>query len=143
METEINEAFNAMKQFQGQKYTGMRIGGEHNWLYPNGRWHEKKVAPNEWQFRFQCTKGRKRAAPTGSGASLNTQYYWYIIADQEAIKTDTDTYETIMHGSKFKVGHKRPQWRKRSFEYPEQKPYKQQVIEYLKETIRRLEEEDA
>ena len=149
MATEINQklsptidnTFDTIKSFHGQKYTGMKVGGEHNWLYPDGVWHEKKVAPNEWAFDFTCTKGRKRAAPRGSGASVSTQYHWYIIADQKAVKLDTDTYETIMRGSKYKIGHKRPQWRGWSYEYAEQKPYKQQVIECLKETIRRLEED--
>ena len=127
----------------GTKYSGMPIGGSHRWVYPNGLWREKKVSPDRWDFEFTCTKGRKRAAPANSGAKQGTQFDWYIIADQKAVKINDDQYQTLMRGVKHKVGHKRPYWRKWSFEYPEQLTHRQRVIQILQETLGRLEQEEA
>ena len=104
----------------GRTYTGAKIGFMHHWDYPGGIWDEKKVAPDEWRFRFSCTKQRHKAAPQGSGAGTGTQYHWFIIADQRAVKTTTDDYKTIMVGKKWKMGHKRPYWKNFSYAYPEQ-----------------------
>jgi len=135
-------AYDDLKEFNGAKYSGMPIGGAHNWLYPNGLWREKKVAPDEWVFEFECTKGRRNAAPTNSGAKQGTGFNWFIVADQKAVKANTDQYQTIMHGSKFKVGHKRPYWRGWSYEYPEQLSYRQRVIQILQQALERLEKEE-
>lgn len=134
--------YDDLKVFNGETYTGMPIGGTHRWDYPNGLWREKKIAPDEWIFEFVCTKGRKRAAPVNSGAKQGTGFSWFIVADQKAVKLNTDQYQTTMEGSKFKVGHKRPHWRKWSFEYPEQLTHRQRVIQILQQTLERLEGEE-
>jgi hypothetical protein len=38
----ISTAYNDYKEFEGRKYTGMRVGGVHHWYYENGEWKEKK-----------------------------------------------------------------------------------------------------
>jgi len=135
--------YNDLKDFEGEKYSGMPVGGTHRWNYPNGVWREKKVTPDEWAFEFTCTKGRKRAAPVNSGAKQGTGFSWYIIAAQKAIKINADQYQPTMHGSNHKVGHRRPHWREWSFEYPEQLTHRQRVIQILQETLGRLEREET
>jgi len=52
-------AFDDMKSFNGQKYTGMPVGLSHHWNYPNGEWEETKVAPDLCKIRFTSMKSRK------------------------------------------------------------------------------------
>jgi hypothetical protein len=124
---------------EGEKYTGMSIGARHYWEYPNGKWNETKIGPSEWELEFRAKKRRPIPAPRDSGAKIGTEYHWYIVADQMSIKKDKDSYETIMKGRKFKVGHKRPYWRKFSYEYPEQESYKKKVANYLRKTADLIE----
>lgn len=137
--------FNNMKtdQATGNKYTGATIGFIHNWQYPDGKWKEKKVAPDKWAFSFACTKRRKISAPRNSGAGEGTKYHWLILADQQAEKLDNDQYKTLMVGTKFKMGHKRPHWRGFSYTYPEQKSYRQSLIEKLEAVVEQLKYEEA
>lgn len=116
----------------------MKIGGSHKWHYNNGRWFETKVAPSQWTFNFQSTKTRFHSAPMNSGAMLKTKYHWYIIADQIASKLNSNSYITNMKGIKFKIGHKRPNWKKFSYQYPEQESYKERVIKILESALVRL-----
>ena len=134
--------YNDFKKHNDQLYTGMSVGATHDWVYQDGTWSERKISPEEWLFRFSCTKGRSKAAPVGSGAALGTEYHWYIIADQRVQKLDADHYRTLMEGMKFKVGHKRPHWRSFSYEYPEQMSYRQKVISVLEDTLTRLKQEE-
>lgn len=136
-------AFNDIKEFNGQKYSGMPIGGGHSWIYQDGQWKEQKVAPDRWKFSFNCIKRRYLPAPIGSGVNLGTQYHWYILADQMVTKTDKDSYETSMQGLKFKLGHKRPHWRDFSYNYSNNIPYRQRLIEILKNLLEELEEEST
>jgi hypothetical protein len=46
-------------------------------------------------------------------------------------KVDANSYETLMEGLKFKVGHRRSYWKKWSYEYPEQENYRNRVAEVL------------
>lgn len=133
--------YDRLKDYNGQIYTGMKIGGSHKWHYDNGKWFETKVAPNQWTFNFQSTKTRFYSAPTNSGAKTYTKYHWYIIADQIASKLDANSYITNMKGIKFKIGHKRPNWKKFSYQYPEQESYKERVIKILESTLARLKNE--
>ena len=135
--------YDDLKEFAGRKYSGMRVGGSHHWYYPNGRWYERKVAPELWEFSFTSTKERVRHAPPGSGAKPGTEYHWFIVADQRVQKLDEDRYATIMVGKKLKVGHRRPHWKHFSYDYPEQRSYKDVVIEFLKGLIREIEESEA
>jgi len=133
-------AYDDVKEFEGETYSGMAVGGEHTWLYPNGLWKETKVAPDRWDFTFSAIKERERSAPPGSGVPVGTQYDWYILADQRVRKIDADSYTTIMSGVKYKIAHKRPHWRKWSSEYPDQKSETERVIAALEEALARLRE---
>ncbi len=85
-------AFDDLKTYQGQVYSGMSIGSTHVWDYPHGVWQEQKVAPDRWVFTFRSGKKRARKAPEGSGALPGTQYHWFILAHQRVRKVDQDTY---------------------------------------------------
>jgi len=134
-------AFDDMKTFNGQQYTGMPVGRTHNWDYHHADWMETKMTPNLWKFRFDATKSRHVPAPVGSGAELQTGYHWLVLADQQVIKTSKDDYQTTMQGLKFKVGHRRPRWKMYSYGYSGQVPYKQKVISYLTQAIIKLSKE--
>lgn len=135
-------SFNDLKTFEGKPYSGMSIGSSHLWDYPNGTWEETKLAPDKWQFVFKSIKSRKVAAPENSGVPLNTGYHWFIMADQRVMKTTKDVYQTIMEGAKFKMGHRRPYWKNWSYAYPGQLSYRQRLIQILKETLLKLEQEE-
>jgi len=133
-------AYDDVKEFEGETYSGMAVGGEHTWLYPNGLWKETKVAPDRWDFTFNSIKERERSAPPGSGVPVGTQYHWYLLADQRVRKIDADSYTTFMSGVKYKIAHKRPHWRKWSSEYPEQASETEKLIDILEGTLARLRE---
>ena len=40
---DIAASYNSFKEYQGQQYTGMKIGRSHKWYYDKGEWKEKKV----------------------------------------------------------------------------------------------------
>jgi hypothetical protein len=131
--------FDKMKTYNGQKYSGMKVGTGHDWDYQPGEWKETKVTPDMWQFSFGTIKRRHQAAPIGSGAPDGTAYHWYIVADQMVKKIDANAYETMMTGLKYKVGHKRPYWQTFSYKYPDQMSEKDRKIQFLKEEIARIE----
>ena len=133
--------YDKLKDYNGEIYTGMKIGGSHKWHYDNGKWFETKIAPNQWTFNFHSIKTRFHSAPINSGAKLNTKYHWYIIADQIASKLDFNSYITNMKGVKFKIGHKRPNWKTFSYNYPEQESYKKRIIKILEKTLENLKSE--
>jgi hypothetical protein len=133
--------YDRLKDYNGQIYTGMKIGNNHKWNYNNGKWFETKIAPDQWNFNYQSIKTRFHSAPMNSGAKLNTKYHWYIIADQIASKLDANSYMTNMKGMKFKIGHKRPNWRSFSYNYPEQDSYKERIIKILEKTLENLKDE--
>jgi hypothetical protein len=130
--------YNTLKTHDKKIYTGMRVGGSHHWNYNEGKWLETKKAPDKWSFNFESLKTRMNPAPKNTGASIKTQYHWYILADQIATKVDENSYMTSMRGMKFKIGHKRPYWRTFSYNYPEQKSYKDRIIKILEETLKNL-----
>ena len=99
--------YDAIKEFGGRKYTGMRVGGTHSWLYREGEWEETKVAPDRWEFSYAANKRRKRDAPEGSGAPVGTEYHWYLVAHQRALKLGANEYATSMEGTKYKLAHRR------------------------------------
>jgi hypothetical protein len=103
----ISTAYNDYKEFEGRKYTGMRVGGAHHWYYEKGEWKEKKVAPDKWEFTYVTNKRRARNAPEGSGVPVGTEYHWYILAHQNVRKLDANVYTTSMDGLKHKLAHKR------------------------------------
>ncbi len=99
--------YDEVKEFHGRKYIGMAVGGRHTWVYPHALWRELKVAPAQWEFTFSSVKERETAAPNGSGAPVDSQYHWYILAHQRVRKIDANTYTTLMRGTKFKLAHRR------------------------------------
>ena len=133
--------YDSLKTFKNKVYTGMKIGNSHNWNYTNAKWHETKTAPDRWTFQFDSLKTRVKPAPVNTGASINTKYHWYILADQIATKIDNNSYMTSMKGVKFKLGHKRPYWKTFSYNYPEQVSYKQSIINILEDVINKLKAE--
>jgi hypothetical protein len=134
----MSDQYDELKMYNGKVYTGMRIGGSHSWVYPDGKWKESKVAPDKWEFSFESIKKRSFQSSDNKGAAMGTTYHWYIIADQKAQKMDNDSYRTIMNGLKFKIGHKRPHWRSFSYDYKDQLNYKEKVIKVLEETLMEL-----
>jgi len=100
-------SYDAVKEFEGRKYTGMRVGGSHSWCYRQGEWDETKVAPDKWEFTYTVNKKRKWDAPDGSGAPTGTEYHWYLIAHQNVRKLNANEYSTSMTGTKYKLAHRR------------------------------------
>ena len=131
-------AYDDLKEFEGETYSGMAVGGEHVWIYPNGLWRETKLSPNRWEFTFTSLKERERSAPMGSGVPPGTRYHWYILAHQRVRKVDADTYHTLMEGIKIKLAHRRPYWTKWSDEYPGNVRAEETVRAVLEETLERL-----
>ena len=95
------------KDFEGKKYTGMRVGGTHQWYYDKGEWKEKKITPDKWEFTYATNKRRAWQAPEGSGVPVGTEYHWYLLAHQNVRKLDANSYTTSMEGLKYKLAHKR------------------------------------
>ena len=104
---DVAASYNTIKEFGGRKYTGMRVGGSHSWYYHQGEWNETKVAPDKWHFTYSVNKRRKWDAPEGSGASVGTEYHWYILAHQSVRKLNANEYTTSMTGMKYKLAHRR------------------------------------
>src|SRR5206468_9854601 len=44
-------SYDAFKEHEGKRYTGMQIGCGHKWNYDAGQWIEKKVTPDKWEFQ--------------------------------------------------------------------------------------------
>ena len=101
-------SYDAVKEFEGRKYTGMRVGGSHNWRYSQGEWKETKTAPDKWEFTYVVNKRRKWDAPEGTGAPTGTEYHWYMLAHQTVRKLNANEYTTSMAGVKYKLAHRRP-----------------------------------
>jgi hypothetical protein len=107
------KGYDQLKEFQGRRYSGMKVGRRHKWNYDAGVWTEKKVTPDKWEFQYSVPKRRAGRAPEGSGAPVGTSHRWYIMAQQVVTKLDANTYSTDMGGVKFKLAHKRadrPAW---------------------------------
>jgi len=134
----ISASYNALKDYHGQRYTGMKIGRHHKWYYDQGEWKEKKITPDEWEFTYEVKKRRAGKAPEGSGVPVGTAYHWYIVADQMVTKLNANDYATAMAGHKFKVAHKRADKDKWSASANAQR---RRTIKLLREMADRLEKE--
>jgi hypothetical protein len=44
----LSKTYNEFKQFEGQQYTGMKVGRSHKWFYDKGEWRETKITPDLW-----------------------------------------------------------------------------------------------
>jgi hypothetical protein len=100
-------SYDSFKEFEGQRYTGMKIGRSHKWYYDQGEWKEKKITPDQWEVNYAVTKRRAGRAPEGSGVPVGTAYHWYILAHQTVCKLNANDYTTSLTGFKFKLAHKR------------------------------------
>jgi hypothetical protein len=135
---DISKGYNEYKEFEGKKYTGMRVGGSHMWYYDKCEWKEKKIAPDKWEFNYAVKKRRAWQAPEGSGVPAGTEYHWYILADQNVRKLDANTYTTSMTGLKYKLAHKRAEKERWSATEDVQR---KQLIQILEELIHELKKE--
>lgn len=104
---DLTATYNQFKEFEGRKYTGMKIGRGHRWKYDAGDWKETKITPDKWEFTYAVRKRRAGKAPEGSGVPVGTEYHWYILGHQNVRKLDANTYTTAMAGVKYKLAHKR------------------------------------
>ncbi|HEY0739939.1 MAG TPA: hypothetical protein VGD40_00705 [Chryseosolibacter sp.] len=104
---DLAKSYNKFKEFEGQQYTGMKVGRSHKWYYDKGEWKEKKLTPDEWEINYGVTKRRAGKAPEGSGVPVGTEYHWYILAHQHVRKLNANDYTTTLSGLKFKLAHKR------------------------------------
>lgn len=44
---DIFDIYNEYKEFEGRKYTGMKVGRSQKWFYEKGEWREKKLTPDQ------------------------------------------------------------------------------------------------
>lgn len=135
---DLAESYNEFKQFEGQQYSGMKVGRSHNWYYDKGEWKETKITPDLWEISYAVTKRRKGKAPEGSGVPLSTGYHWYIMAHQNVSKLNANDYTTTMTGVKYKLAHKRAdkdKWNTST------KAQRKKLAEFLKQVIVQLEQE--
>jgi hypothetical protein len=131
-------SYDDFKEFEGQKYTGMKVGRSHKWHYDPGDWKETKVTPDLWQIQYAVNKRRAGRAPEGSGVPVGTEYHWYVLAHQNVRKLDANQYTTSLTGLKFKIAHKRAGVEKWSTTPQGQR---KRMIAFLKEVIADLEQQ--
>lgn len=133
---DLAKTYNQFKEFEGQKYTGMKIGRSHKWYYDKGEWKETKATPDLWTISYGVTKRRAGKAPEGSGVPVGTEYHWYIVAHQHVRKLNANDYTTSMTGLKFKLAHKRADKDKWNVS---DKTQRKRLINFLKDIIVQLE----
>jgi hypothetical protein len=134
---EGKSSYDRFKEFEGKRYTGMKVGRRHKWRYQPGEWSEQKVTPDKWKFEYAVIKRRAGKAPEGSGAPVGTAYRWYILANQIVTKQDANSYTTEMAGLKYKLAHKRAD--KESWSASEAAQRKR-LVQILRELIAELEQ---
>jgi hypothetical protein len=137
-ESDLAATYNEFKDYEGQRYTGMKIGRGHKWHYDKGEWKEKKITPDLWQINYAVTKRRAGRAPEGSGVPVGTEYHWYILAHQNVRKLNANDYTTALTGLKFKVAHKRADSEKWS---ATEKTQRKRMIKFLQDVISDLEQQ--
>src|SRR5688500_17891439 len=135
---DLSATYNQYKEFEGQQYTGMKIGRSHRWYYDKGEWKETKITPDLWEISYSVVKRRKGKAPEGSGVPVGTEYHWYILAHQNVRKLDANSYTTTLTGLKYKLAHKRADKDKWS---ATDKTQRKRLINVLKDLITQLEKE--
>jgi hypothetical protein len=133
---DLSKTYDQFKEFEGQQYTGMKIGRSHKWYYDQGEWKETKVTPDLWTISYAVTKRRAGRAPEGSGVPVGTEYHWYILAHQNVRKLNANDYTTSLTGLKFKLAHRRADKDKWNIS---EKAQRKRLIKLLKDTIVQLE----
>ena len=139
LKKDISKTYNEYKEFEGRKYTGMKVGRSHKWYYDKGEWKEKKTTPDKWEFTYAVNKTRAGQAPEGSGVPVGTEYHWYILAHQNVRKLDANSYATSMTGLKYKLAHKRV---KRERWNATNNAQRKRLIQILQELIDQLKMEE-
>jgi hypothetical protein len=137
-EKDLSKTYNEFKEFEGQHYTGMRVGRSHKWNYDSGVWKETKITPDLWEISFDVTKRRAGHAPEGSGVPVGTEYHWYILAHQNVRKLNANDYTTSMTGLKYKLAHKRADKEKWS---ASAKAQRKRLVKLLQQLIAQLEQD--
>ena len=135
---DLSKTYNEFKEFEGQPYTGMKVGRSHKWHYDKGEWKETKITPDLWEISYAVTKRRAGKAPEGSGVPVGTEYHWYILAHQNVRKLNANDYTTSLTGLKYKLAHKRADKDKWS---SSTKTQKKRLVKLLQEFITQLEKE--
>ena len=138
--SEAGVSYDEFKQYEGQRYTGMKVGRSHKWYYDQGEWKETKITPDLWQISYAVTKRRAGRAPEGSGVPVGTEYHWYILGHQNVCKLNANDYTTSLTGLKFKIAHKRADTGKWS---ASQKAQRRRMIKFLHDVIDDLEKQEA
>jgi hypothetical protein len=133
-------SYNEFKEYEGQRYTGMKIGRSHKWHYDRGDWKETKITPDLWQIGYAVTKRRAGRAPEGSGVPVGTEYHWYVLAHQNVAKQSANDYTTSLTGLKFKIAHKRAGSEKWS---ATPRTQRKRMIMFLEKVIADLKTHDA
>ena len=133
---DLAKSYNQFKEFEGQQYTGMKIGRSHKWYYDKGEWKETKTTPDLWTISYAVTKRRAGKAPEGSGVPVGTEYHWYIVAHQHVRKLNANDYTTSLSGLKFKLAHRRADKDKWNIS---DKAQRNRLIKFLKGIILQLE----
>jgi hypothetical protein len=137
-EKDVSESYNRFKEFGGKEYTGMSVGRSHKWYYDKGEWHDTKITPDLWGISYAVTKRRAGHAPKDSGASVGTDYHWFIFAHQNVEKLNADDYSTAMTGLKFKLAHKRVGKDKWNISAKTQRKH---LVDFLQQMIAQLQQE--
>jgi hypothetical protein len=132
-------SYNEFKDYEGQRYTGMKIGRSHKWYYDQGEWKETKITPDLWQVGYAVTKRRAGRAPEGSGVPVGTEYHWYVLAHQNVAKQTANDYTTSLTGLKFKIAHKRAGSEKWS---APPRTQRKRMIMFLRSVLADLEEQN-
>jgi hypothetical protein len=133
-------SYDEFKEYEGGRYTGMKIGRGHKWYYDEGEWKEKKITPDLWQISYAVTKRRAGRAPEGSGVPVGTEYHWYVLAHQNVQKLNANDYATSMAGLKFKIAHRRADSEKWS---ATPKTQRKRMIRFLNDVIADLKEQES
>jgi hypothetical protein len=134
------DSYDAFKEFEGRRYTGMKVGRSHKWYYDSGVWSEKKLTPDLWQIAFEVKKRRAGKAPEGSGVPAGTEYHWLIVAHQNVRKLNANDYSTSLSGMKFKVAHMRADSQKWS---ASDRAQRKRMVQFLEDMIHQLQEQAA
>ena len=129
-------SYDEFKEYEGQKYTGMKVGRSHKWYYDKGDWKETKVTPDLWRISYAVNKRRAGKAPEGSGVTVGTEYHWYVLAHQNVSKVTANDYTTSLSGLKFKIAHRRAGSEKWS---ATPRTQRKRMIEFLRSVIAELE----
>ena len=66
---DLSKSYNEFKDFEGQHYTGMKVGRSHKWYYDKGEWKETKITPDLWEISYAVTK-RRASATSASRSSM-------------------------------------------------------------------------